>query len=75
MSNNGVIAYNFAGLDTLSGDLKSQFAKLGALADELKAQAAKYADADGDGKISDTPKASGNASKNGKPADASDQAP
>ena len=40
---------------------------------ELKAQAAKYADADGDGKISDTPKASGNASKNGKPADASDQ--
>ena len=41
MSNNGVIAYNFAGLDTLSGDLKSQFAKLGALADELKAQVNK----------------------------------
>ena len=39
---------------------------------ELKAQAAKYADADGDGKISDTPKASGNASKNGTPANASD---
>ena len=41
MSNNGVIAYNFAALDTLSGDLKSQFAKLGALADELKAQVNK----------------------------------
>jgi WXG100 family type VII secretion target len=41
MSNNGVIAYNFAGLDTLSGDLKSQFAKLGALADELKTQVNK----------------------------------
>jgi len=39
----------------------------------LRTNDAGYADADGDGKISDTPKASGNASKNGKPADASDQ--
>lgn len=38
---NGIIAYNFAGLDTLSGDLKSQFTKLGTLAEELKAQVNK----------------------------------
>ena len=34
MSNNGVIAYNFAGLDTLSGDPQEPVHKLGALADE-----------------------------------------
>ncbi len=35
---NGVINYNFAGLDTLSGDLNGQFKQLSELAEQLKAQ-------------------------------------
>lgn len=38
-----VINYDFAGMDTLSGDLRANFAKLGSLAEELRTQVTQLA--------------------------------